>query len=112
MLKPSELTSATSELLGRLIAERFDPDELAVFLGNPEMGATFAGQPFDHLVFTGGASIGRQILRAPSENLFPVTLELGGKHPVVLSQSADPEMSSRGVMTVNTFNAGQTCLPP
>jgi coniferyl-aldehyde dehydrogenase len=112
MLKPSELTSATSELLGRLIAERFDPDELAVVLGNPEMGATFAGQPFDHLVFTGGASIGRQILRAASENRVPVTLELGGKNPVVLSQSADLEMAAERVMTVKTFNAGQICQAP
>src|SRR5260221_11002249 len=112
MLKPSELTSATSEVLGFLTAERFGPDELAVVLGNPEMGATFAGQPFDHLVFTGGASIGRQILRAASENLVPVTLELGGKNPVVLSQSADLEMAAERVMTVKTFNAGQICQAP
>ena len=112
MLKPSELTPATSELLGHLIAERFDPDELAVVLGNPEIGAAFASQPFDHLIFTGGAAIGRQILRATAENLVPVTLELGGKNPVVLSRSADLEMAAERVMTVKTFNAGQICLAP
>ena len=112
MLKPSELTSATSELLGRLIAERFDPEELAVVLGNPDIGAAFSRQPFDHLVFTGGASIGRQILRAASENLVPVTLELGGKNPVILSRSADLEIAAERVMTVKTFNAGQICMAP
>jgi coniferyl-aldehyde dehydrogenase len=112
MLKPSELTPATAELLARLIGERFEADELAVVLGDSEIGAAFVSQPFDHLVFTGGTSIARHIMRAASENLVPVTLELGGKCPVVLSRSADLDIAAERIMTVKTFNAGQICLAP
>jgi coniferyl-aldehyde dehydrogenase len=94
------------------LANGSEADELAVVLGDSEIGAAFASQPFDHLVFTGGASIARHIMRAASENLVPVTLELGGKCPVVLSRSADLDIAAERIMTVKTFNAGQICLAP
>jgi hypothetical protein len=89
MIKPSETTPATSELLKQMFASAFDESEIAVVTGGPEVGQAFSSLPFDHLVFTGATSIGRHVMRAAAENLVPVTLELGGKSPVVIGRSAD-----------------------
>ncbi|MBC3345138.1 coniferyl aldehyde dehydrogenase [Pseudomonas sp. SWRI196] len=112
MLKPSELTPRTSVLMGQLIARYFDENELTTVLGDAEVGALFSAQPFDHLIFTGGTAVARHIMRAASDNLVPVTLELGGKSPVLVSRSADLATVVQRVMTVKTFNAGQICLAP
>ncbi|UZE21149.1 coniferyl aldehyde dehydrogenase [Pseudomonas sp. B21-056] len=112
MLKPSELTPRTSALLDELIARYFDERELCTVLGDAQIGALFSAQPFDHLIFTGGTSVARHIMRAASENLVPVTLELGGKSPVLVSRSADLATVVQRVLTVKTFNAGQICLAP
>ncbi|WP_172143701.1 coniferyl aldehyde dehydrogenase [Pseudomonas tumuqii] len=112
MLKPSELTPRTSALLAELIARYFDVNELSTVLGSAEVGALFSAQPFDHLIFTGGTAVGRHIMRAAADNLVPVTLELGGKSPVLVSRSADLATVVQRVMTVKTFNAGQICLAP
>jgi coniferyl-aldehyde dehydrogenase len=98
MIKPSEFTPATSEVLEIMIKDAFDPKEIAVFCGGPEVGADFSSQPFDHPIFTGATSIGRHIMVAAAKNLVPVTLELGGKSPVVISRSADVEKSINRVM--------------
>lgn len=112
MLKPSELTPRTSALIAELIARYFDEMELTTVLGNAEVGALFSLQAFDHLIFTGGTSVAKHIMRSAAENLVPVTLELGGKSPVVVSRSADIATAAQRVMTVKTFNAGQICLAP
>ncbi|CAL8479907.1 coniferyl aldehyde dehydrogenase [Caballeronia sp. S22] len=112
MLKPSELTPATSELMAVLIARYFDADELTTVLGGAETGAAFSAQPFDHLVFTGSTQVAHHVMRAASENLVPVTLELGGKSPVLIGKDADLRLAAERVMTVKTFNAGQICLSP
>jgi len=112
MLKPSEFTPATSALLAQTIDLYFDDDEIAVFLGGPDVGAAFAGLPFDHLIFTGATSIGRSVMRAAAENLTPVTLELGGKSPVVIGRSADMAKTAARIMAGKTLNAGQVCLAP
>ncbi|GAB4061941.1 coniferyl aldehyde dehydrogenase [Uliginosibacterium sediminicola] len=112
LLKPSELTPRTSELLAELIARYFDPMELGVVLGDAAIGAAFSGLPFDHLVFTGSTTVGRHVMRAAAENLVPVTLELGGKSPVFVSQDADIAVAVARTLTVKTFNAGQICLAP
>ncbi|MDD2030564.1 coniferyl aldehyde dehydrogenase [Pseudomonas sp. 39167] len=112
MLKPSELTPRTSALMGELIARYFDENELTTVLGDAEVGALFSAQPFDHLIFTGGTAVARHIMRAASDNLVPVTLELGGKSPVLVSRSADLATVVQRVMTVKTFSAGQICLAP
>ena len=78
LLKPSELTPATSDLLRELVAARFAEDEFAVVLGDAEVGQAFSRLPFDHLFFTGSTAVGRHVARAAAENLTPVTLELGG----------------------------------
>ena len=112
MIKPSEFTPATSALMAEMIAEAYDPTEVAIFDGGPEVGQAFSNLPFDHMIFTGATSIARHILTAAARNLVPVTLELGGKSPVVISRSADIEKSLGRIMTGKTLNAGQICLAP
>ena len=112
MLKPSELTPKTSTLVARLVAQFFDETELTVLLGGPERGAAFASLPFDHLIYTGGTRIGPAVMGAAAKNLTPVTLELGGKSPVLCGRTADIGDVARRVMAAKTFNAGQTCLAP
>ncbi|GIK47901.1 MAG: aldehyde dehydrogenase [Alphaproteobacteria bacterium] len=112
MLKPSEFTPATSALMARTLDLYFDEDEIAVILGGPDVGAAFAGLAFDHLIFTGATAVGRHVMRAAADNLTPVTLELGGKSPVVIGRSADMAKTAVRVMAGKTMNAGQICLAP
>tara|TARA_Y100001970_G_C14218427_1_gene851073 strand:- start:8 stop:1462 length:1455 start_codon:yes stop_codon:yes gene_type:complete len=112
VIKPSEFTSASSELTKRLVLEYFEEEEVSVVIGGPEVGATFCSQPFDHLLFTGSTSIAPNILRSAAENLVPVTLELGGKSPVIVSDTADLKSTAIRIMAGKTLNAGQICLAP
>ena len=112
MIKPSEMTPATSELLKKMFASGFDEEEIAVVTGGPEVGQAFSSLAFDHLIFTGATSIGRHVMRAAAENLVPVTLELGGKSPVVIGRSADLATAAARIMNGKTLNAGQICLAP
>lgn len=112
MLKPSEFTPRTSALLQELVGRYFPEDEVAVVTGGPEVGAAFSALPFDHLFFTGGTSIGRQVMAAAANNLTPVTLELGGKSPVVVAPSARLAEAVERIMTAKTQNAGQVCVSP
>ena len=112
LLKPSELTPATSALLVARIAARFAPDELAVVEGGADVGAAFAALPFDHLFFTGSTSVGRSVARAAAENLVPVTLELGGKSPAVFDEGADLARLAPRLMVGKLLNSGQTCIAP
>jgi coniferyl-aldehyde dehydrogenase len=112
MIKPSEYTSATSEAMAELIGAAFDELEIAVVLGGPQTGADFAGLPFDHLLFTGATTVARHVMRAASENLVPVTLELGGKSPVIVSRSANLQKTTDAIRAGKMMNAGQICLAP
>jgi coniferyl-aldehyde dehydrogenase len=112
MIKPSEFTPATSDVLAEMISEAYDPSEVALFTGGPEVGQAFSGLAFDHMIFTGATSIARHIMAAASRNLVPVTLELGGKSPVIVSRSADIDKSVGRIMAGKTLNAGQICLAP
>jgi len=112
MIKPSEFTPATTEVMVQMVNEAFDAKEIAMFDGGPEVGQAFSSLPFDHMIFTGATSIARHILAAASRNLVPTTLELGGKSPVVISRSADIEKSLGRIMVGKTMNAGQICLAP
>ena len=112
MHKPSELTPATSDLLKHMIEEFFNEEEMAVFVGDAEVGAAFSGLAFDHLIFTGGTSIAKHVMKAASENLVPLTLELGGKSPVVVGKTAKIKDTAQRVMQGKTMNAGQICLAP
>ena len=112
MIKPSEVTPVTSELLKKMFASAFDEEEIAIVTGGPEVGQVFTSLAFDHLIFTGATSIGRHVMRAAAENLVPVTLELGGKSPVVIGRSADLATAAARIMNGKTLNAGQICLAP
>ncbi|HEX7603728.1 MAG TPA: coniferyl aldehyde dehydrogenase [Polyangiaceae bacterium] len=112
MIKPSELTPKTGELIAKLIAETFSPDEVTVVLGGPSVGEAFSRLPFDHLVFTGSTAVGKIVMRAAAENLVPVTLELGGKSPAIIADDFPIDVAATRIMHGKLFNAGQTCIAP
>ncbi len=112
MIKPSEYTPATSALMERMFGSVFSPEEVVVITGGPDVGQAFAGLAFDHLVFTGATSIAAHVMRAAADNLTPLTLELGGKSPVILGRGADMKTAAARIMNGKTLNAGQICLAP
>jgi len=112
MLKMSESTPATGQLLKMLLAQVFPEDQVAVVLGDVEVGRAFARLPFDHLLFTGATSVGRDVMRAAADNLTPVTLELGGKSPAIVSATVPLADAAERIAFGKTLNAGQTCVAP
>ncbi|NVJ98282.1 MAG: coniferyl aldehyde dehydrogenase [Alphaproteobacteria bacterium] len=112
VIKPSEHTPRTSAFFAEVFEKHFDKTEVAVVTGAVETSQAFASQPWDHLMFTGAPMVGKLIMRAASEHLTPVTLELGGKSPVVVGKSADLDMVAERVATFKHMNAGQICLAP
>lgn len=112
ILKPSEVASHTANAVAELVAEHMDPNILTVVTGDVEVGAAFSALPFDHLVFTGSTAVGKKIMRAAADNLVPVTLELGGKSPAVLSRRADLEECCRRLAIAKGTNGGQLCVSP
>lgn len=112
MLKPSELTPRTSQLIKDMLAEAFDETEVAVVLGGPEIAGAFSRLPFDHLLYTGSTSVGRKVMMAAAENLVPVTLELGGKSPAIVGLDYPLEHAASRIAFGKLLNAGQTCIAP
>ena len=112
MLKMSESTPATGQLLKDLLAQIFPEDQVAVVLGEADVGIAFSKLPFDHLLFTGSTSVGRHVMRAAAENLTPVTLELGGKSPAIVSNDVPLADAAERIAFGKTLNAGQTCVAP
>jgi coniferyl-aldehyde dehydrogenase len=112
MIKPSELTPAFSTLLAGLVAQRFDPQQVTVIPGGVDVAREFSSLPFDHLLFTGSTSVGREVMRAAAENLTPVTLELGGKSPAIVAADFPLQRAARSIAFGKWLNAGQTCVAP
>ena len=112
MIKMSEFSPRSTAVLRRMLAELFPQDQVAVFGGGVEIGQAFAGLPLDHIVFTGSPAVGRQIMRAASANLTPVTLELGGKSPAIVSRSANLAHAAQSIAHGMAFNSGQACVAP
>lgn len=112
MIKTSELAPATGGLCRELLAAEFDASEVAVVTGDAQVAQSFTRLPFDHLLYTGSTQVGRAVMRAAAENLVPVTLELGGKCPVIVGRSADEAHVAKAVAQHKLMNAGQTCLAP
>ncbi|MBI1233012.1 MAG: aldehyde dehydrogenase family protein [Alphaproteobacteria bacterium] len=112
IIKPSELTPKTADLMGRLLAEAFDESQVAVVTGGPKVGEAFTQQKFDHLFYTGSTHVGRLVAMAAADNLVPVTLELGGKSPAILTEDYDPADAASPLAWGKYFNAGQTCIAP
>ena len=112
MVKTSEFTPRTAALFEEIASDYFPSEELAFFSGGADVGKAFSELPFDHLLFTGATGIGRHILHAAADNLTPVTLELGGKSPVIVGRSADLGQATERVALGKMLNAGQICLAP
>lgn len=112
MLKPSELTPRTSQLMKDMLAGIFPEEKVSVVLGDAEVGAEFSGLPFDHLFFTGSTQVGRMVMKAASENLVPVTLELGGKSPTIIQKGHVNAETAESIVFGKLANAGQTCVAP
>ncbi|MBF6149531.1 aldehyde dehydrogenase family protein [Nocardia nova] len=112
VIKPSELAPATSALLARLVPKYFDSTAVAVVEGDAGVTQALLAQGFDHAVFTGGTEVGKKIMAAAAPTLTPVTLELGGKSPVIVTADADLEVVARRLAWVKFMNSGQTCIAP
>jgi coniferyl-aldehyde dehydrogenase len=112
MIKMSEITSNTAELMRSTAPNYFDQTELDVVTGGPQVAAVFAGLPFDHLFFTGSPSVGALVQQTAAQNLVPVTLELGGKNPVVVAPGANIRRSATRIARARMVNGGQVCVCP
>lgn len=112
ILKPSEMTPHASELIASIIAETFDEDEIAVVEGGVEVSQALLELPFDHIFFTGSPQVGRIVAAAASKHLASVTLELGGKSPVIVDETADLAQAAKRICWGKFINNGQTCIAP
>lgn len=112
MIKLSEFTPATNSVIREMLASCFSDTEVVVIEGEADIAAQFTSLPFDHLLFTGSTEVGRKVMKAASENLTPVTLELGGKSPVLVADDADIEMAVERIIYGKSLNNGQVCVAP
>ncbi|MGI9544914.1 MAG: aldehyde dehydrogenase family protein [Cyclobacteriaceae bacterium] len=112
MLKPSELTPHTSQLIEDMINELFEPAEVAVFQGGKEIAQSLLALPFDHIFFTGSPQVGKIVMKAAAEHLTSVTLELGGKSPVIVDETANIPDAAEKIIWGKLLNKGQTCIAP
>ncbi|MFH9826632.1 coniferyl aldehyde dehydrogenase [Streptomyces bobili] len=109
MLKPSKFTPATNAVLASMLGELFPQEQVTIVSGD---GAAFSTLPFDHLVFTGSTEVGRAVMKAASENLVPVTLELGGKSPTIVAKGHVTDRAVSDIVFGKLLSGGQTCIAP
>ena len=112
VLKPSEVAPASSALMAELVPRYLDNDAIAVIEGDGACSQELIAQGFDHLLFTGGTEIGRKVYEGAAAHLTPVTLELGGKSPVIVSADADVEVAAKRIAWTKLINSGQICIAP
>ncbi len=112
MVKPSEVAPLTAEVVRRIVSEVFTEAYVAVITGGKEVASVFCTLPFDHVLFTGSAEIGKLVMKAAAENLTPVTLELGGKSPALVHGSFPMATAADRICSAKFWNAGQTCVAP
>ncbi len=112
VMKPSEISAATSALLGRLVPTYLDPTAIALVEGGVAETTELLAERFDHIFYTGNGTVGRVVMAAAAKHLTPVTLELGGKSPVIVDRSANLKVTARRVAWGKWLNAGQTCIAP
>ncbi|MCM3849234.1 aldehyde dehydrogenase family protein [Pseudonocardia sp. DR1-2] len=112
VVKPSEYAPATAEVLARLLPRYTDPDAVAVVTGGPGETQELLAQGLDHAFFTGSPEVGAKVMAAAAPHLTPVTLELGGKSPVIVAADADVEVAARRIAWTKLMNSGQTCVAP
>ncbi len=112
IIKPSELTPHTSQLIEELISSLFPPEEVQVIQGNHETAQELLSLPFDHIFFTGSTQVGKIVMEKAAKHLSSVTLELGGKSPILLTPSADLKDAAQKIVFGKFVNSGQTCIAP
>lgn len=112
VLKPSELASSSEALITELVHNYLDKDCFRVLTGGREVAQALVELPFDHIFYTGSTNVGREVMRKAAENLTPVTLELGGKSPVLIDSDVDLQLVAKRIMWAKCLNAGQTCIAP
>ena len=112
MVKPSELSPATTKVVAKIIAETFETHEVACFEGDVEVSSALLKLPFDHIFFTGSTAVGKIVMEAAAKNLSSVTLELGGKSPTVIDETANLEKAANKIAWGKLVNSGQTCIAP
>lgn len=112
MIKMSEFTPATNEVIKGMLGNVFSNNKVAVINGGPDVAAHFSAQPFDHLLFTGSTRVGKIVMAAAAQNLTPVTLELGGKSPTIIDDQINMNDAVSRFILGKTLNAGQTCVAP
>jgi aldehyde dehydrogenase (NAD+) len=112
MIKPSELAPKSAAVVKKIVEEAFSPDEVAVVVGGPEVAQEALKQPFNHVCYVGGTRVGKLVMQAAAEHFAPVTLELGGKNPVIIDKSADLADAAKKLAFQRTLMAGQVCLAP
>jgi aldehyde dehydrogenase (NAD+) len=112
ILKPSEMTPAVSRLMGQIVASVFSEEEVALFEGAQATSQALLALPFDHIFFTGSPAVGKIVMTAAAKNLTSVTLELGGKSPTIVDETADIAMAAENIMWGKFINSGQTCIAP
>ncbi|WP_417670721.1 coniferyl aldehyde dehydrogenase [Pseudoalteromonas tetraodonis] len=112
IIKMSEFTPATNKVMKKLIASVFQANQVSVICGGASVAAHFTTLKFDHIVFTGSTAVGRKVMQSAAQNLTPVTLELGGKSPVIIAPDIDIKTAVSRFLMAKTLNSGQTCVAP
>ena len=112
IIKPSEMTPKMSEVIGQIVKEAFRPEEVSMFEGEADVASYLTNLPFDHIFFTGSPAVGKHVMAAAAKNLTSVTLELGGKSPVIVDKSANLKKASKSICWGKFNNNGQTCIAP
>lgn len=112
VVKPSELTSNTSRIIAKIINETFEKEHVDCIEGNAEVAKQLLSQRWDYIFFTGSVAVGKIVAKAAAENLTPVTLELGGKNPCIVDETANLKLAAKRIVWGKFLNAGQTCIAP
>lgn len=112
VLKPSENVPHVAAVIAKMLADTFDSSYIRAVLGGVETNIALTHAPFDYIFFTGSVGVGKSIMEAAAKNLVPVTLELGGKSPVIVDQNANIKVAAKRIIWGKTLNAGQTCVSP
>jgi aldehyde dehydrogenase (NAD+) len=112
VIKPSEYSSHTAAVLEEMINSNFDPNYIRLVQGDASVSKRLLGEPFDFIFFTGSTKVGQEVMKAAAKQLIPLVLELGGKSPCIVDQSAKIELAARRIIWGKTINAGQSCIAP
>jgi aldehyde dehydrogenase (NAD+) len=112
LAKPSRHAKHTYELMSRMVSDHFDPDHIAIIEGGPEVNQLLLEEQFDYIFFTGSAEVGKKVMHSAARHLTPLSLELGGKSPVIVEPEINPGLAAKRILWGKLLNAGQSCVAP